>query len=98
MNIGEYKPAHLSGEEEVWIYHLSLRDGRVKVEFMCKGFLSHLVNLPTSLFFCRGDLDVCLLRRQMEFGQRGSAFWLNMCVFLQCLLPSDCTVDLSAKA
>lgn len=56
-----------------------------------------LIFLPP-FFFCRGDLDVCLLRRQMEFGQRGSAFWLNMCVFLQCLLPSDCTVDLSAKA
>lgn len=48
--IGECKPTHLSGGEEVWIYHLCLRNDRVKAEFMCKGFLGHLVYLPTSLF------------------------------------------------
>lgn len=59
MNIGECKPVHHTDGEEVWIYGRSLRDGRVKVKFMCKEFLVHLVNLHASLFY-RGDLDVCL--------------------------------------
>jgi len=47
--MGECKPTHCTDGEEVWIYRRSLRDGRVKVKFMCEEFLVQLVHLHTSL-------------------------------------------------